>query len=108
MLRDVTAAEINSSVNDALRETLTPAERQPLDARMTRFNAIFDTLREVKSGTRITLDFVPLTGTIISINAEEKDRIPGADFNRALLRVWLGERARDPALRKALLGSGAQ
>ena len=108
MLRDVTAAEINSSVNDALRETLTPAERQPLEARMTRFNAIFETLREVKSGTRITLDFVALAGTVISINAEEKDRIPGADFNRALLRVWLGERARDPALRKALLGSSAQ
>jgi hypothetical protein len=108
MLRDLSAAEINSSVNDALRETLTPAERQPLEARMTRFNAIFETLREVKSGSRITLDFVPLAGTVISINAEEKDRIPGADFNRALLRVWLGERARDTALRKALLGSGAQ
>jgi Chalcone isomerase-like len=104
MLRDLSAEQINSSINDALRETLTPEERQPLESRMARFSAILDTLREVKEGTQITLDYLPLPGTVVSINAEEKDRIPGADFNQALLRVWLGARARDPELRKALLG----
>lgn len=107
-LRDLTAEQINSSVNDALRETLTPEERQPLDSRMTRFNAIFNTMRDVKEGTRISLDYLPSLGTVISVNDDEKDRIPGADFRQALLRVWLGDRARDPDLRKALLGSGVQ
>jgi hypothetical protein len=104
MLRDLSAEQINSSIKEALEETLTPEEREPLEARMTRFRAIFDTLREVKEGTQVTLDYLPLAGTIVSVNSEEKDRIPGADFNRALLRMWLGERPRDPDLRKALLG----
>jgi hypothetical protein len=108
MLRDLSAEQINSSINDALRETLTPEERQPLDARMARFNAIFDTLREIREGTRVTLDYLPPLGTIVSVNAEERDRISGADFNQALLRVWLGDRPRDPELRKALLGIGAR
>ncbi len=108
MLRDLSSEQINSSINDALRETLTPEERQPLDSRMLQFNAILDALREIREGTRITLDYVPQLGTIVSINAEEKDRIPGRDFNQALLRVWLGDRARDPDLRKALLGIGAK
>ena len=108
VLRDLSAEQINSSIVDALQETLTSEERQPLEARMARFRAIFDTLREVKEGTQITLDYLPLLGTIVSVNAEQKDRIPGADFNQALLRVWLGERPRDPALRKALLGISAK
>ncbi len=105
LLRDLSAEQINSSISDALRETLTPEERQPLDARMARFSAIFDTLREIREGTRVTLDYLPSAGTIVSVNAEEKDRIAGADFNQALMRVWLGERPRDPDLRKALLGT---
>jgi len=108
ILRDLSAEQINSSIGDALRETLTPEERQPLDARMARFGAIFDTLREIREGTRITLDYLPPLGTIVSVNADEKDRIAGADFNQALLRVWLGDRPRDPELRKALLGIGTQ
>ena len=108
LLRDLSAEQINSSINDALRETLTAEERQPLDARMSRFSAIFDTLREIREGTRVTLDYLPSTGTIVSVNAEEKDRIAGADFNQALMRVWLGERPRDPDLKNALLGTGAR
>lgn len=75
---------------------------------MQRFNAIFNGLREVKEGTRIRLDYSPAAGTVVSINGDEKDRIPGADFRSALLRVWLGERARDPDLRRALLGMETQ
>ena len=106
MLRDLSAEQVNSSISDALHETLTPEERQPLDSRMAQFSAIFDRMREVREGMRITLDYLPALGTVVSVNAEQKDRIPGADFNQALLRVWLGERPRDPELRKALLGIG--
>ena len=108
MLRDLSAEQINASIKEALEETLTPEERQPLEARMTRFSAIFDTMREVREGTQVTLDYLPLPGTIVSVNTEEKDRIPGADFNQALMRVWLGDRPRDPDLRKALLGIGTK
>ena len=108
MLRDLSAEQINSSITDALRETLTVEERRPLDSRMARFNAIFEHMREVREGMRITLDYLPSLGTVVNVNGEEKDRIPGADFHRALLRVWLGDRPRDPELRKALLGIGAQ
>jgi long-chain acyl-CoA synthetase len=108
MLRTLSAEQVNGSITEALRETLTAEERQPLDARMARFSAIFDALREVKEGTQVTLDYLPAQGTVVSVNGEEKERIPGADFIQALLRVWLGERPRDPELRKALLGIGAQ
>ena len=104
MLRNLTANQLTSSINDALRETLTPEQRLPLEPRLKQFNAIFDTLLELKEGVQIAIDYLPQLGTIIRINGEEKERIPGADFNQALLRIWIGDRPRDPELRKAMLG----
>ena len=104
MLRDLSAEQLNSSTNDALRETLTAEERLPLEARLKQFNAIFEILREVKEGMQIAMDYLPQLGTVVRVNGEEKGRIPGADFNQALLRIWIGDRPRDPELKKALLG----
>jgi hypothetical protein len=107
LLRDLSAEEITSAIGDALQETLTVEQRVPLEARMTQFNAIFETLGDARRGTQIAIDYLPPLGTSISVDGAEKGRIPGADFKQALLRVWLGERPRDPGLREALLGKPA-
>ena len=104
MLRNLTANQLTSSINDALHETLTPEQRLPLEPRLKQFNAIFDKLLELKEGVQIAIDYLPQLGTIIRINGKERGRIPGADFNQALLRIWIGDRPRDPELRKAMLG----
>lgn len=104
MLRNLTANQISSSINTALRETLTPEERTPLESRLQELNAMFERLPELKKGTQITIDYVPESGTVIHLDSAEIGRFPGADFNRALLRVWIGERPRDMRLKKAILG----
>ena len=104
MLRDLTSKELTTSMIDALNETLTSAERSPLESRTRQFDAILETLHGVKRGTQIAIDYVPQFGTIVLVDGNEKGRIPGADFNQALLRVWIGARPRDVELRTALLG----
>ena len=104
MLRDLTSKVLTASMIEALNETLTPAERAPLESRVQQFNAILETLHDLRRGTRIAIDYVPQFGTIVLIDGNEKGRIPGADFNQALLRMWIGARPRDVELRSALLG----
>lgn len=104
MLRDLSAEQINSSIEDALRDTLTAEERQPLDARMATFTAIFGSMREVRQGTQIAIDYLPQIGTVVTVNSDKHKPIPGADFNQGLLRIWLGGRSRDVDLKNALLG----
>ena len=104
LLRDLTSKELTTSMIDALNETLTSAERSPLESRTRQFDAILETLHGVKRGTQIAIDYVPQFGTIVLVDGNEKGRIPGADFNQALLRVWIGARPRDVELRTALLG----
>jgi hypothetical protein len=103
-LRSVTAKPFMSSTDDALRDTLTSEERRPLAARIAQLNEFLESLLDVREGTEILLDDLPKTGTAIRIDGKEQFRIPGADFNQALMRVWLGDRPKDPKLKRAMLG----
>ena len=59
-----------------------------------------------KEGMRIRLDWVPGTGTRVSIDGAPADApIPGEDFYRALLRIWLGPDPVQSDLKRALLGA---
>ena len=103
-LRNVTVKQFTTSTNDALRDTLTSEERRPLAARIAQLNDFLETLPDVREGTEILIDYLPKTGTAIRIDGKEQFRIPGADFNQALMRVWLGDRPKDPKLKRAMLG----
>jgi hypothetical protein len=104
LLHNITVGEFKSAITGVLRETLTPEQELPLESRLQELDAIFATLPTMKKGTIFFMDYKPGTGTIVRVNGQEKGRISGADFNEALLRIWIGERPRDPDLRKALLG----
>ena len=69
--------------------------------RLERFVALFGDMRE---GDQVWLDYQPAAGTSVTINGESKGTIEGADFNAALLGVWLGDEPVSDALKNALVG----
>lgn len=77
------------------------AEMEKLRARLDDFNKLFT---DVKARDVILLDYVPGTGTRVTIKGAVKGTIPGADFNAALLKVWLGGSPADAGLKQAMLG----
>jgi hypothetical protein len=103
-LRELTPEQITTSINDALRDTLTAEQRAPLERRLKEFGSILETLPVLKKGAQIVIDYAPKAGTTIRVNGETKGSIAGADFNQALLRTWIGERPRDTRLKAAMLG----
>jgi len=72
-----------------------------LKDRLKNFNAMFS---DVHKGDVILLDYIPQKGTRVTIRNEVKGIIEGADFNRALLSVWLGEEPVTDELKNAMLG----
>jgi long-chain acyl-CoA synthetase len=104
MLRDVAAEQLFSALNDGLRNNHAAGELAKLDQQVKQLEGIFTALKAAKSGDVILLDYLPGTGTRITVNGESRGTIPGDDFYRALLRVWLGDQPADGALKKAMLG----
>jgi hypothetical protein len=74
---------------------------QKLKDRLASFNALFVTSHR---GDSIVFDFLSDGSTHVSFNGSEKGVIEGADFQQALLAVWLGKKPADSDLKKAMLG----
>jgi len=104
MLHELTSKKLYGAFSEAIEVNHTHAELVALDAQMKQMAQIFDEVKEVKPGDVITLDYLPASGTQISVNGAARGTIPGASFNRAILRIWLGSKPVQDDLKKAMLG----
>ena len=104
MLRDVGHERFTKALVEGITENHTEAEVKALQPRIDALNATMAQIGEAKKGSTITLDWNG-TATLIGIDGKAVGQpIAGADFYRALLRIWLGEHPVQEDLKKALLG----
>ena len=98
---EVDKEKLVNAWNEGFEENLSDEEFEKMRPTIDKFNAMFPTVRE---GDVIYLDYIPGTGTRVTINDEQKGVIAGRDFNRAMLDIWLGEEPASKKLKKAMLG----
>lgn len=104
MLRDVDADQFVGALTDGMKDNLGEAEMKAFEPRVRQLQAVMQSLKEAKKGMRITLDWTG-TGTAVTVDGKPAGPpIPGEDFYRALLKIWLGENPVQADLKKALLG----
>lgn len=104
LLRDLTAEQLFTAMNDGLKANHTADELARFAQQVKELEGIFNRVKAVKPGDVILLDHVPGSGTVVTVNGETKGQVAGADFNRALLRIWLGDKPADADLKRAMLG----
>jgi hypothetical protein len=104
MLRDLDAEQLFSALNDGLKKNHAPGELARLEPQVKQLEGIFNAVKAAKKGDVILLDYLPGAGTRVTVRGDDKGTIAGEDFNRALLRIWLGEQPADAALKRAMLG----
>jgi len=106
MLRDVDAGQFTDALMDGMKDNHGEAEMKALEPRAKQLAAIMAEMKEAKKGMRITLDWQPAAGTRVTVDGKPAGAaIPGEDFYRALLRIWLGEKPVQDDLKGALLGA---
>jgi len=104
MLRDVDAAQFVDALRDGMKDNLSEAEMKRLEPQIAQLSGTMGQIKVAKSGMRITLDWTP-AGTQVTVDGKSTGApIPGEDFYRALLRIWLGDNPVQADLKKALLG----
>jgi hypothetical protein len=104
MLRDLEAEQLLSAFNDGLKKNHAPGELAKLEPQVKQLDSIFAAVKAVKKGDVVLLDYLPGAGTRVTVRGEDRGTIAGEAFNRALLRIWLGESPADASLKKAMLG----
>ena len=90
-------------MNEGFEDNNSAAEMTAIAPQMKAFRQMMTSAKAVKEGDVIVLDLTS-AGTQVAINGKALGSIEGAAFNQALLRVWLGAKPVDVALKKAMLG----
>lgn len=104
-LRNLTAEQFADALVEGLKKNLTEAEFAKLQSRAEELRNNLLAVKSASAGTQIRLEWIPTAGTRLSIGNEVRGKdIPGEDFYRALLRIWLGDSPADSDLKGALLG----
>ena len=103
LLRTLSADQLADALADGLKENNSAAELDAVKAQSEQLTAIMKALGEAKEGDVVTLDFVD-GATLVGFNGTAKGSIPGEAFNRALAKIWLGDKPVQADLKKAMLG----
>ena len=103
LLRNLSGDQLTDAVNDGLRANLTAAEVEALKSETDQFVAMVNTFGELKEGGVVTLDFFE-GATRVGFNGAVKGTIAGDAFNRALTKIWLGDKPAQADLKSAMLG----
>jgi len=101
LYKEVSAEKLVNGWNEGFAGNNSAEVVKSLQDQINRFNKLF---RTVKKGDVIRLDYLPDEGTQVWINEQRMGKVEGADFNQALLKIWLGPKPADDGLKKAWLG----
>jgi hypothetical protein len=99
-VRDVDAGDLE----EAWQEGFERNAKAQLPALRERIDRLKAWMADMKTGQRLTFTSKPGAGTEVDVNGKVEGGIPGDDFSRALLSLWLGERPANPGLKAGLLG----
>jgi hypothetical protein len=73
-----------------------------------KMGEMFAARKKLAAGDWFTVDYLPGTGTVISVNGKPQlEPIKEPEFFSALMHIWLGQHPADAQLKDALLGKAA-
>ena len=108
MLRDIDAGELGKLFYRGVEDNMPNSEFSRLIPGLLRMSQMFSDYKNLKTGDAFTIDWLPGTGTIISVKGKPYgEPFKEPEFFNALLRIWLGPTPADWKLKEALLGKPA-
>lgn len=105
MLRDIDANELGKLFTRGVEDNTPKSEMGGLIQGLLRMGQLFAEQKQLKSGDTFSIDWLPGTGTVITLRGvTQPEPIKEQAFFNALLRIWLGPNPADSRLKNALLG----
>ena len=104
LLRDTSTEQNIDALKGGLIDNNSEAELDAIQNEVSHFLASLHQVHEVPTGTVIQIDYLPGKGTHTRVGRHDLGLVPGERFNRALLKIWLGENPIQHSLKQSLLG----
>jgi hypothetical protein len=105
MLRDIDANELGKLFTRGVQDNSPKAEMSKLIPGLIKMGQIFSDQKKLATGDVFMIDWVPGTGTIITVKgAPQGDPFKEPEFFNAMMRIWLGPVPADWKLKDDLLG----
>lgn len=105
MLREIKAEELGSLFMRSMEQNTPKADLLKVLPVLPRMGEIFVEQRKMLSGDSITIDWIPGTGTVLSVRGKLQGQpFKEPEFFHAMLDIWLGKDPADWMLKDALLG----
>lgn len=105
MLRDINASELGKLFARGMEDNAPREEFSKSVAGVLTMSDIFFHYKKLSAGDSFTADWIPGTGTVISVNGKPAGQpIKEPEFYSALIKIWLGKSPADSLLKERLLG----
>ncbi|MGV3725070.1 chalcone isomerase family protein [Hydrogenophaga sp.] len=105
MLRDIDSAELGKLFSRGMEDNMDRTAFSKLIPGVLRMSQVFTDHKNLKEGDNFLIDWVPGTGTVLTIKGKvEGEPFKEPEFFNALMRIWLGPKPADWMLKDALLG----
>jgi hypothetical protein len=105
MLRDIDSAELGKLFARGMEDNMEKGSFAKLIPGVLRMSQVFTNHKVLKTGETFVLDWIPGTGTVLTVKGQvEGEPFREPEFFEALMRIWLGPKPADWALKDALLG----
>jgi hypothetical protein len=108
MLREVSGEDFGQAFMAGINANTDKVEKSKVVSQMVKFGEMFMAVGGLKKGDVITGDWLPEKGTVLELNGKPiSEPLPDVNFYNALLKIWIGDKPADSALKPLLLGATA-
>lgn len=105
MLRDIDASELGKLFIRGVEDNMERSAMSKLIPGLMRMSQIFTDHKKLGNGEQFTLDWIPGTGTVVSVRGiVQGEPFKEPEFFNAMMRIWLGPVPADWKLKDSLLG----
>ena len=106
MLRNVSSEDFSEAFISNLNANSSEAERSAISSQIIELNAMFSLIPGLKAGDVLTLDWLPGIGMQCQLNGKTIGKVvQSLPFYNAVLKIWIGYKPVDQALKLRLLGN---
>lgn len=103
--REINSDEFGQLFITSMNKNSSKEEKAKVINQTVKFGEMFASMPAVKKGDIVTLDWVPGSGTVSTLNGKQiGESLPDIAFYNAVLRIWIGENPVQSDVKRGLLG----